>query len=62
MKPRKENLSEEEKDILNAFESGQLGSIPKVESQKKRIQSIVKSNNLKKSSSQLTLVKRKGSI
>lgn len=47
MKARKEKLSVEEKDILNAFESGQLRSVSKVETEKKRIQSIVKAHNIK---------------
>jgi predicted DNA binding CopG/RHH family protein len=47
MKRRKEKLSAEEKDILNAFESGKLRSVPKVASEKKRLQSIAKAHGLK---------------
>ena len=47
MKPRKQKLSAEEKAILTAFESGKLKSIPKLQSEKKRIQNIAKAHGIK---------------
>lgn len=47
MKPHKQKLSSEEKAILNAFESGKLHSIPKVASEKKRLQNIAKTHGIK---------------
>ncbi|OGT63711.1 MAG: hypothetical protein A3E85_05635 [Gammaproteobacteria bacterium RIFCSPHIGHO2_12_FULL_45_12] len=47
MKQNKQKLSSEEKDILNAFESGKLKSISNVKAEKKRIQNIAKTHGLK---------------
>ena len=47
MKQHKQKLSPEEQAILNAFDSGQLRSVPNVKAEKKRIQSIAKAHGLK---------------
>ena len=47
MKRNKQKLSAEEKDILTAFESGKLKSVPKISSEKKRIQNIAKAHGVK---------------
>ena len=47
MKRHKQKLSSEEKAILDAFESGRLKSIPNVNTEKKRLQSIAKEHGLK---------------
>lgn len=47
MKRPDQKLSSGEKAILNAFESGELSSIPNVKAEKKRIQGIAKAHGLK---------------
>jgi hypothetical protein len=47
MKANNQRLNSEEKAILKAFESGKLHSISKVESEKKRLQNIVKAHGIK---------------
>ena len=47
MKRRKQKLSAEEKEILDAFESGKLRSIPHLAVEKKRFQNIAKAHGLK---------------
>ena len=47
MKPRKQKLNAEEKAILTAFESDTLKSVPKLKSEKKRIQNIAKAHGIK---------------
>lgn len=47
MKQAKQKLNAEEKAILTAYESGRLRSIPKVETEKKRIQNIAKMHGIK---------------
>ncbi|HSW70742.1 MAG TPA: antitoxin [Gammaproteobacteria bacterium] len=46
-KRNKQKLNAEENAILNAFESGKLHSISKLESEKKRIRYIAKSHGIK---------------
>ncbi len=55
MKKSKQKLSAEEKAILTAFESGKLGSVPKLSAEKKRYQNIAKAHGIKKNT--LFLVK-----
>lgn len=47
MKRRKQKLNAEEQEILNAYEAGNLKSIPNVKAAKKRIQNIAKAHGLK---------------
>ena len=47
MKKIKQKLSAEEKAILTAFESGKLHSIPKLATEKKRLQNIAKAHGIK---------------
>ncbi len=47
MKKRKQKLNAEEKAILAAFEAGKLRSVPKLKSEKKRIQHIAKAHGIK---------------
>ncbi len=47
MKQVKQKLSLEEKEILNAFESGELHSIKNVEAEKERFQKIAKAHGIK---------------
>lgn len=46
-KRHKQKLDSEEKAILAAFEAGTLHSIPKLESEKKRIRHIAKAHGVK---------------
>jgi len=47
MKQPKQNLSPEERAILTAFESGKLRSVPKLKTEKKRLQNIAKAHGIK---------------
>ena len=47
MKQRKQKLNAEEKAILKAFESGKLRSVPKLQTEKKRLQNIAKAHGIK---------------
>lgn len=47
MKRLKQKLSIEEKEILDAFESGKLRSVPHLAAEKRRFQTIAKAHGLK---------------
>lgn len=47
MKPNKQKLNAEEKAILTAYESGKLHSVPKLKTEKKRLQNIAKAHGIK---------------
>ena len=47
MSKPKQKLTTEEKAILAAFESGKLRSVPKLQTEKKRIQNIAKMHGIK---------------
>lgn len=47
MKQSKQKLTAEEKAILTAYESGKLGSVPKLSAEKMRLQNIAKAHGIK---------------